>query len=192
VTAASGITLTSAVPRVGLLADHAGLVPQVAGWLYHEWWRELGDTPGAAEARLRQRLQRDRLPLALLALDGDEPVGTVSIVVDDHPLAPGSVCCLAGLFVCPDWRRQGIGAALCQCALREARRLELPPLCLFTKDGEAFYRRLGWQKLSDTVVCAGRGLELVAFMTWQGGEPSQLPGQQNLSLPLSATAAAMM
>jgi predicted N-acetyltransferase YhbS len=143
----------------------------VAGWLYREWWRDLGDTPHAAEQRLRRRLERDRLPLALVALAGAEPVGTASIVTDDHPYEPASVPYLSGLYVCPDWRRKGVGAALCRQTIIEARRLEFSRLFLLTKDSESFYRRLGWQKISDTVVGTGRGFDLTAFMQWPVADP---------------------
>src|SRR5687767_7511109 len=83
------------------LSDHPTLVPHVAGWLYREWFRAQGATWHTARELLRRRLNRDHLPLALVAVAGAEPVGTVSLVSEDHPFEPGSVCSLAGLLVRP-------------------------------------------------------------------------------------------
>jgi predicted N-acetyltransferase YhbS len=79
----------------------------------------------------------------------------VSIVEHVPPDGCELIACLAGLYVAPAWRRQGVGACLCQRALLEARRLGHAKLSLYTPDQEAFYARLGWVKSVETVVETG-------------------------------------
>ncbi len=154
--------------RVGYLADHPGALPAVAAWLHAEWLAAIGLAPAEAEARLRRRLNRDRVPLALVALAGDVPVGTVSLVEeeDDVPGVPPPRYALAGLFVPPPWRRRGVGTLLCRRAVEEARRLRLPHLLVFTPDRAAFYARRGWRKRGDVPVAFGDDVRDVALLEW--------------------------
>ena len=104
--------------------------------------------------------------MALVAsLDG-LPVGTVSLVEGDHPLDPTPICCLAGLYVLPAWRRLGIGRQLCRAALRQALRLRAGPVGLFTRDAEGFYRRLGWHCELVTALPAPGAPVLGSFMIY--------------------------
>src|SRR5262249_20048600 len=76
------------------------------------------------------------------------------------------VPCLVGLYVAPAWRRRGVGGSLCQRALLEAQRLGHAKLSLFTQDQQAFYERLGWVKVVDTVVQTGAANQIATFMEY--------------------------
>jgi len=54
---------------------------------------------------------------------------------------------LAGVFVAPEHRRLGIGAALVRRIMEEARRLHVPKLYLYTVESTVFYAGLGWSFL---------------------------------------------
>jgi predicted N-acetyltransferase YhbS len=135
----------------------------VAGWLFGEWFGEHGYSRQQTAALVRGRMSRTP-PLALVARAGGEAVGTVSLVPDAHPLRPGTVHCLAGLYVAPPWRGRGVGARLCRRAVREAGRLGIATLHLYTADAERFFQKLGWHKVVDAVIEGSRGLELAAFL----------------------------
>ena len=150
---------------VDYLANHANLVGKVAHWLHEEWYRGLGEPIQESAARVRQRLNRERIPLTLVALADDEPAGTVSLIEERHPFQREWVYCLAALFVGTAWRQRGIGTRLCREAMRQAQRLQLPRLYLYTQNGEDFYRRLGWKKIANPVIIMGSGFELVTLMT---------------------------
>jgi predicted N-acetyltransferase YhbS len=128
---------------VAHLFEHPKQRARTAQLIHHEFWR---DVPGASvqamEARLAQANSADAIPLCLIALSGDEPVGVVNLVDNDddhhrewHPW-------LAGLVVEPAWRGRGVGTELVQALLRHARRLGCSRVYLGT-DGPGFYARLG-------------------------------------------------
>jgi N-acetylglutamate synthase-like GNAT family acetyltransferase len=51
---------------------------------------------------------------------------------------------LSGVFVRPERRRQGIGAALVRRVMDEATSLHIPKLYLYTLKSTSFYADLGW------------------------------------------------
>jgi len=51
---------------------------------------------------------------------------------------------LSGVFVAPEHRRRGVGAALIERVVQEARALGKPRLYLYTSGSGALYLRLGW------------------------------------------------
>jgi predicted N-acetyltransferase YhbS len=150
--------------RIAALADCPAALPEVAAWLHGQWMLGWGLSHADVQDELRRRANRDTLPMAWVALAGEQPVGTVSLVEDERPLEPGSVACVAGLYVTPEWRRRGVARALCDRALAELVQMKRPSAGVFTRDREAFYRHLGWTKVVDTVIEGCDGPELVAFM----------------------------
>ncbi len=83
----------------------------------------------------------------MVAFQEDQPAGTASIYVHDLETRPDLSPWLAAVYVDPLFRRQGIGSALVQAIEREACRLQIARLYLFTPDQEPFYTRLGWSLL---------------------------------------------
>lgn len=131
------------------LADHMALAPRLARWHAEEWadlivgW----DYPTALR-ELESHTNRDAIPMTMVALDGDDLLGSVSLIVEDlvgwEHLGPW----LASVFVAPAARSRGVGTALVAHATGVARRLRVPRLHLFTEGQTDFYRRLGWQDLA--------------------------------------------
>ncbi len=153
----------STAVRLRYLADHPEVVDELADWAFLEWFRGAGMTWDDAFERMQERQRRDDLPLALVALEGRRPTGTVSLLRTDAPGA-GAVACLTGLYVAPPWRGRGLGRRLCRRALVESRRLGWDRLALYTTDHEPYYARLGWSRRSVTIVETGPRLQVAAFM----------------------------
>ena len=129
------------------LADHPGHVPVLARW-HHAQWRHLFSdwTLEAAEAELRDHASRRVMPTTLVALDGDELLGSASLVEEDAPeLRDQGDAWLASLYVRPEARGRGLGKALVQAVVALAAGQGIRRLWLFTPEHEAFYRRLGWR-----------------------------------------------
>jgi hypothetical protein len=71
---------------IRLLAEVPHTAVDVAAWLFDEWGhRYPGRTPEMAVALFRQRANTARLPIAWVALDGERPVGTASLVETEAP-----------------------------------------------------------------------------------------------------------
>jgi GNAT superfamily N-acetyltransferase len=130
------------------LSDHPDLVPILAEWQHGQF----GFLSPATS--LEQRLARYathtghcQVPTTFVAhLDG-VPVGCASLVANDMFDRPELTPWLASVYVLPDFRRQGIGAALVNRVVEEARALAQPQVYLYTTDRVPFYTLLGWQEV---------------------------------------------
>jgi GNAT superfamily N-acetyltransferase len=115
----------------------------VARWIYGEFWADKDHhSPESLEALLQQASRPDVVPLSLLALAGDTPVGTANLVENDDEARPHLRPWLAALFVQPGFRKRGIGSLLVRNLRDRACRLGLTGMYLGT-DQPAFYERLG-------------------------------------------------
>jgi predicted N-acetyltransferase YhbS len=115
----------------------------VAALIHNEFWT---DVPGASAekmaARLGQAATADALPLCLIALRGDEVLGTINLVDNDDDDRTDWHPWLAGMVVAKSHRGQGIGSQLVRALLVEAKRLNFGRV-YFGTDGPRFYERLG-------------------------------------------------
>lgn len=134
--------------EIVFLAEHPEHLPAVAMWIYDEWEQyRPGASPHETEASFRERLQRDAIPLTLIALRAGTLVGTASIFVSDMQTHLDLGPWLAGVYVQAQERGSGIGSLLVQAIMMQASRLGIPQLYLFTPDQEHFYARLGWHTI---------------------------------------------
>jgi predicted N-acetyltransferase YhbS len=128
---------------VAHLFEHAEQRSRVAELIHHEFWRTVpGASAQAMEARLTQASDADKIPLCLVALSGDEPIGVVNLVANDDEAHAEWMPWLAGLVVEPAQRGCGVGTRLVQALLAQARRLDYARV-YFGTDGPGFYARLG-------------------------------------------------
>ncbi|NTV47978.1 MAG: GNAT family N-acetyltransferase [Chlorobiales bacterium] len=131
---------------IAYLADHKEVIPMLAQWFYQEWAYLIpGQTLADVERLLGERTNTTKIPVALVAFDGDELVGTVCLKVHDMDTRLDLTPWLAGLYVVAPRRRQGIGARLVSAIEQKAHELGVEKLYLYTPKSESFYSRLGWQ-----------------------------------------------
>ena len=139
--------------QIKFLADYPHFAEPLADYHYQEWkdilpwW-----THAAALEELRDHTQRRTIPTTLIAIEGDQLLGSASLVHEDltEEDLPGLAALtpwLASVFVVPDRRGQGMGSALVEAVTDLAQSLKVPRLHLFTAGQEAFYTRLGWSVL---------------------------------------------
>ena len=133
--------------QIALLADHAGSVDELAAGYEAEWAPYYGVRgPGDARVDLASRCNRDRLPIGLVAIDGDRIVGTAAL---DRDAATGLAPSVVGLLVLPASRRQGIATALIESAERLARDLGYDELFISTSILQGTLQRAGWHEKGD-------------------------------------------
>ena len=91
-----------------------------------------------------------REQVAIIAKIAGKPVGTCLLVTSEiepnHAVAPW----LAGLFVVPKFRRQGVGKVLVRGIEYEARKRGASRLHLYTKTAVGYYEGLGWMDCGQT------------------------------------------
>lgn len=142
--------------RISYLIDHLDHIPQLAKWMFEEWRSILVDeTLETRTEKFKTHLNRNKLPIAWVAHTREQVLGTAALRVHDLPGREDLTPWLGGVFVGPEFRRQGIGAALCATVENAARSLDVQTLYLFTLDKQPWYSRLGWT-LSEPCVFHGR------------------------------------
>lgn len=132
--------------RLAYLADHSQHQAELRRWFETEWADYYGPQgPGDAAADLAAFAQRERLPLGLIALHGNELCGIAALkgesIASRRQFTPWAA---AGL-VRADLRGQGIGAQLIAGLVLEARRLGYARLYCATATAHTLLRRGGWQ-----------------------------------------------
>ena len=156
--------------RIEPIVLHRGQVATLAAW-HHAQWGHLYShwTYEVAFAELGEQASRTQgLPTTLLALEGDELLGSVSLVFEDAPeLQEHGSPWLASLYVKPEARGRGIGAALVRAALARAAAESVQELFLFTPEHRDFYARLGWRPLARTAL-KGTAVDLMCIAPCAG------------------------
>ena len=116
---------------------------------FYEEWRAYDESVTLAHvtARFTACLQRDALPLALVARDGPVVLGTVGLRWDSISTRPWLGPWLAALWVHPARRRQGFGTQLIRAAEHAAARLGIPELYAGTSSAVRLFERTGWSAI---------------------------------------------
>jgi GNAT superfamily N-acetyltransferase len=108
--------------QISYLSEHPEYVQQLAQWLFEQWDSILGEkTSEARFKKLKAHMNRDKLPIAWVAHANGQLLGTAALRVHDLEGREDLTPWLGGVFVGSQFRRQGIGAALCATVDEEAR-----------------------------------------------------------------------
>src|SRR5438132_9162427 len=138
--------------RISYLIEHPEYIPQLAQWLFEQWYSILGEkTPETRIKKLKTHMNRDKLPIAWVAHANGQLLGTAALRVHDLEGREDLTPWLGGVFVSSHFRRRGIGAALCAAVEEEARSRAVQTLYLFTLDKQAWYSRQGWSIIGPCV-----------------------------------------
>ena len=113
------------------LVDRPDLATVVAQWHFDEWGHLYpGGTVDGWLDHIRTRMNTDRIPMTVIALDDrGQPIGTAALV--EH-----------------DMDTRGVARAVVNHVIKCAGDLGIQDLYLYTNRAEGLYRRLGWRPLS--------------------------------------------
>ena len=142
-----------------LLADKPEAIPQLAKWYNDEWGTatlnkgadDSSRSTQALEDKLKDYLNRDKLPLILLATDQDEDGGTRVIAAaqlrfQEMTTYPETSHWLGGVYVDKAHRGKAIGQSLINGILDLARQHQVSELYLQTEDHSGgLYKKMGWK-----------------------------------------------
>jgi N-acetylglutamate synthase-like GNAT family acetyltransferase len=132
------------------LAERPGIINTIARWLYDEFYYLIpGKSIDYVIESLQGRLNYDKVPLSIVALNNNEILGTVSLKIDDMDICENLTPWLASLFVNKVYRDNGIGTLLVKSIQEIARHLGYEELFLYTPGASEFYRRIGWITLEE-------------------------------------------
>lgn len=121
-------------------------IPTIAAWHQAQWgYLNPGGTVESRIERMQRYLKGAPMPAMYICIDGKHLVGTAALVESDMDSHPELSPWLASVYVNPDYRKRGVGAALVKHVVSQAKAHGVSPLYLFTPDQSKFYRELGWQ-----------------------------------------------
>jgi GNAT superfamily N-acetyltransferase len=137
--------------EIGYLADHLEFLPALALRHHKEWgYLRPGDSADARAERLRKICGRGEIPSVFVAFSGGTLFGSAMLVAHDMETRMELTPWLAGVFVAPERRRQGVGSALVQRVIDCAATLRVSRLYLYTPSAERMYSKLGWSTVERT------------------------------------------
>jgi len=97
---------------------------------------------------VQESLRAGPIQTSFVAHDGERFLGTISVIENDEDSRPQYAPWIAALWVEPEARRHGIGAALVERASASAFAAGAKRLYLLTRERRrAYYEELGWRVL---------------------------------------------
>lgn len=139
------------------LASAPEHIPTIAAWHHAQWgYLNPGGTFESRVEKMQRYLKGAAMPAMYICVDGKYVVGTAALVESDMDSHPELSPWLASVYVNPDYRNRGVGAALVKHIVNQSKALGFSPLYLFTPDRAKFYQGLGW--------------EFIAQESYRGGE----------------------
>jgi predicted N-acetyltransferase YhbS len=128
--------------------DHPEAINTIAKWHYDRWHNILPDfTLEKYAAYLPAHYKRGGIPTLFTAVSEGKVIGTAALDDDNMDTHPALTPWIAGLYVDPEYRKQGVGEALVRRVINEARSAGAKKLYLFTPDREYYLSRFGWRTL---------------------------------------------
>jgi GNAT superfamily N-acetyltransferase len=139
--------------------------PILAHWAYFQWYHERKVSFKAVDSDYRRRSCFDDLPVSWVAMDGDTPVGMVSLKEHDLSSHPHLSPWLSALYVLPLYRRRGIAGSLISKILSNAKDRGFSKVYLFADHRNLsylsrYYSSRGWKLEEKTVDGEGMNTEI--------------------------------
>lgn len=134
----------------------------VSDRVWKAWWREDGYPFEQVDGWFQESLGAQTVPSTLVAHDGGEFWGTVSLIDNDMDERPDYSPWVAALWVDPEHRGKGVGRTLIEAALERAFKqgIDIVYLCA-TAENSAYYISLGWRQIEENVA----GLNVFSYDT---------------------------
>jgi GNAT superfamily N-acetyltransferase len=159
--------------RIESIADHPELVETVAHWQWGEWGHlDPADSLAARIAGIGAQAAGGQIPTTYVALEGDLPLGSASLVVDDLPTHPEFTPWLASVYVTPAARGRGVASALVRRVVEHVAAMGVTRLHLYTENARGLYEKLGWHAIA-TDHFEGSPVTIMAIDLAPGTMPAQ-------------------
>ena len=135
------------------LADRRATIPKIAAWYFDQWRDRIPENSvEEISRRLEKYLNRDKIPLALVAVDNDSLLGVGQLKYYEMDIYPLKEHWIGGIFVPPEHRGKGIATRLVTRLTDIAHTLEVNTLYLQTEQlNGGLYTRLGWKPVERVV-----------------------------------------
>jgi GNAT superfamily N-acetyltransferase len=131
--------------EIATLAKRPDLLPVIADWLWHEWWKKRGRSLEETQAIYADCRAGIGASQTLVLLADDVPIGTVTLAREDLDERPHLTPWLAGVYVVPGRRGRGYVRHLLKAFDGACRLASIKTAWLYTNTAERVYLRTGWQ-----------------------------------------------
>ena len=146
------ITVAAASFSISDLRERPEFFDIVADRIWRAWWKDSGHPLDYITGRLRENLNAEPIPIALVAHDGAAFLGSASVIASDLDERPHYTPWVAAVWVEPQHRSRGIGAALVERAAQHCFASDVNRVYLCARPARAsFYQRLGWRPVESCV-----------------------------------------
>lgn len=138
--------------EISNLNDFPELKLVAADRVWNAWWRPYGRLLQVVTDFFDDLPRARGIPFGLVAHDDGRYVGSILALVSDLDERPELSPWVGALWVEPDFRRQGVAAALVKAALNEIFAVghEVAFLCA-TAEKRVMYQNQGWQLIEEKV-----------------------------------------
>jgi GNAT superfamily N-acetyltransferase len=124
----------------------------ISNRIWHAWWKKRGHPIEYVADRLREHLDASPIPFALVAHDGSSFMGTTLVIVSDMDERPQYTPWIAAVWVDPEYRKHGVGAALVEHAAYSAFAAGINRIYLCaTREKRNFYLKRSWTQIEEDV-----------------------------------------
>jgi N-acetylglutamate synthase-like GNAT family acetyltransferase len=125
---------------------------EVADRIWQAWWKADGHPLDTITGRLRENIEATPIPFALVAHDGGRFLGTASVIASDLEERPQLTPWVAAVWVDPQARQRGVGAALVDRATQDCFAQGVGRVYLCVRPVRTrFYEGLGWTVIETDV-----------------------------------------
>ena len=134
------------------LRERPDFAPVLTDRIWRAWWQARGTPLPRIAGRVAENLGQGPIPSAFVAHDGDRFLGTASVIEADMMERPQYTPWIAAVWVEPEARGAGLGAALVQHAASAIFRNGWSRAYLSAAPHRrTFYEGLGWTVLEDEI-----------------------------------------
>ncbi|MEI6056541.1 MAG: GNAT family N-acetyltransferase, partial [Lentisphaerota bacterium] len=138
--------------EINYLFHKKHLIKEIASLFYKEWsYLHPQKTLKGFQNSIAERVNIDKIPLAVVATKKEEFIGTACIKEFDMDTRKDLSPWLAGVYVQEKYRGMRIGGMLKSRIYKEAERIGIKKLYLFTPTAEAYYRKHGWVPIAQEI-----------------------------------------
>ena len=113
--------------------------------IWQAWWEADGIPLDYISSRLRDNINAEPIPFALVAHDGDTFLGTASVIESDLAERPQLTPWVAAVWVEPQARNRGVGTAMVERATQDCFALGINRAYLCARPRlSRLYEGMGW------------------------------------------------
>ena len=150
---------------IDYLSNQSDFVNDVSNMIYKEFVVNTGSKMTFEEVcKYFASTHSERFPITLIAIEGNECIGAISIFENDLKNREMYKPWLASLYTKPEHRGLGVGQKLITETLSVVKRLGYKELYLRTENASDYYRNRGWSFVETVTDDNGQKIDVFKYV----------------------------